>query len=207
MLRTGFDEEIELENLAGVHQLVRLGETGSTQSVAREIALAGGCENTLVLAASQTQGRGRMEKIWESGPGGVYMTLILRPSSGLEYLSGLSLMAGEAVSETLAKTYGFKTRIKPPNDVYAFHPAKKKWMKIAGMLTESASSAGSPDWVLLGIGVNLNNKVSLNCAVSVRELLGRETALADFLKAFFINFRARYSAWAYSSGSKTSRKV
>lgn len=208
MSRTVFSEEkIEPEDLAGIRQLVRLGETSSTQVVAREIALAGGSEHTLVLAASQTLGRGRMQREWQSGPGGIYMTLILRPCSGLEYLAGLSLMAGEAVGETLRELYGFKTRIKPPNDVYVHHPRKKKWLKIAGILTESASVAGSPDWVLLGIGVNLNNKVPLDCAVSAQELLGRKTALADFLKPFFVNFRARYSAWEYSSGAKTSRKT
>ncbi|HAH31211.1 MAG TPA: biotin--[acetyl-CoA-carboxylase] ligase [Elusimicrobia bacterium] len=202
---TVFNEDIKLEDLSGVRQLVRLEETGSTQSVARELAFEGNGEHTLVLAGRQTLGKGRMGSVWESGTGGIYMTLILKPSIGLKYLPDLSILGGEVVRATLSELYGFKTRIKLPNDVYALHPRKKKWLKIAGILTESASMAGTPEWVLLGIGVNLNNKVSLDTAVSVRELLGKETALAGFLKAFFINFWARYSSWEYSSRSKTSR--
>ena len=203
---TVFDEDIKLEDLSGVRQLVRLEETDSTQNVARELAHEGNGEHTLVLAGSQTLGKGRMGRVWESGPGGIYMTLILKPAIGLKYLPDLSILGGEVVSSTLRELYGFKTRIKPPNDVYAFHPRKKKWLKIAGILTESASVAKTPNWILLGIGVNLNNKVPLDSAVSACELLGKETAFADFLRAFFINFRARYSSWEYSSRSKTSRE-
>ncbi|MCX5786443.1 MAG: biotin--[acetyl-CoA-carboxylase] ligase [Elusimicrobia bacterium] len=206
MPHTVFDEDIKLEDLSGVRQLVRLEETGSTQSMARELAHEGNGEHTVVLAGSQTLGKGRMGRVWESGPGGIYMTLILKPAIGLKYLPDLSILGGEVVSSTLRDLYSFKTRIKPPNDVYAFHPRKKKWLKIAGILTESASVAKTPNWILLGIGVNLNNKVPLDSAVSARELLGRETALADFLKVFFVNFWARYSSWEYSSRAKTSRE-
>ncbi|HAF96401.1 MAG: biotin--[acetyl-CoA-carboxylase] ligase [Elusimicrobia bacterium GWC2_51_8] len=202
---TVFNEDIKLEDLSGVRQLVRLEEIDSTQSVARELALEGNSECTLVLAARQTCGKGRMGRVWQSQSGGVYMTLILKPAIGLKYLPDLSVLGGEVVSSTLRELYGFKTRIKLPNDVYVFHPRKKKWLKIAGILTESASVAKTPNWILLGIGLNLNNKVPLDCAVSARELLGSEMSPADFLKAFFVNFWARYSSWEYSSRAKTSR--
>jgi len=202
MTKTVFNEDIKVEDLSGVRQLVRLEETDSTQNVARGLALEGNGERTLVLAASQTQGKGRLDRVWESQPGGIYMTLILKPSIGLQYLPDLSVMGGEVVSSTLRELYGVKTRIKLPNDVYAFHPDKKKWLKIAGILTESASVAKTPSWILLGVGLNLNNKTALDCAVSVREITGAEASAADFLKAFFVNFWARYSPWEYSSKAK-----
>ena len=205
MPRIVFSEDIQVEDLSGVRQLVRLAETDSTQSVARELALEGNGERTLVLAARQTRGKGRMGRVWQSQSGGVYMTLILKPSIGLKYLTDLSVLGGEVLRSTLKELYGFKTRIKLPNDVYVFHPRKKKWLKIAGILTESASVAKTPSWILLGIGLNLNNKVPLGSAVSACELLGGETSLAGFLKAFFANFWARYSSWEYSSRAKTSR--
>ena len=205
MPRIVFSEEIQVEDLNGVRQLVRVEDVDSTQNMARQLALEGNGERTLVLAARQTHGKGRMGRVWESQPGGVYMTLILKPSSGLKYLPDLSVLAGEVVKSTLKELYGFKTRIKLPNDVYVFHPRKKKWLKIAGILTESASVAKTPSWILLGIGLNLNNKVPLDSAVSACELLGGKTPIAGFLKAFFVNFWARYSSWEYSSRAKTSR--
>jgi len=201
---TVFKEDIKLEDLSGVRQLVRLEETDSTQIVARELALQGNMEHTVVLAGRQTLGKGRIGRVWESEPGGVYMTLILKPSTRLRFLPELSLLCGGAVSSTLRELYGFKTRIKPPNDVYVFHPRKKKWFKISGILTESASMSSTPNWILLGIGVNINNRVLLDSAISVRELLGSETSLVKFLRLFFINFWVRYASWEYSSRAKTS---
>ena len=191
-----------LDTLPGISKIVCLDEVDSTQSVARELAQEGTAEKTLVLAETQTGGRGQLDRGWESGPGGLYMTLLLKPETGVKFLPELSVLSGEAVAETLSGLYGIKTRIKKPNDVYAWQPRRRKWLKISGILTESSSVSNELSWLLLGVGVNLNNTVKLDTAVSVKAIKGAEVSREEFLAALLNNFWARYSAWAYGSQAK-----
>ncbi len=194
--------DFNIDTLPGISKLVCLDETESTQAVARELALEGTAEKTLVLAETQTGGRGRLDREWESRRGGLYMTLLLKPETGLKFLPELSVLSGEAVAETLAGLYGLKTRVKKPNDVYAWQPRRRKWLKISGILTESSSASSGLSWLLLGVGVNLNNTVKLDTAVSVKAIKGAGVSREEFLAALLNNFWARYSAWAYGSQAK-----
>jgi len=196
--------ELDVDTLPGISKIVCLDEVESTQAVARELALEGTAEKTLVLAETQTSGKGRLGRDWESPSGGLYMTLLLKPETGLKFLSELSVLSGEAVAETITDLYGIKTRIKKPNDVYAFHPRRRKWLKISGILTESSSINRAPSWLLLGIGVNLNNTLKLETAVSVKAIKGTEVSREDFLRGFLKVFWLRYSAWEYASQAKGS---
>ncbi len=198
------EDRLVLETLPGIKKLVLLESATSTQEVARELALQGDMDGTLVLALTQSAGKGRMGREWESGRGGVYMTLILQPLIGLKFLGELSVLAGSVAALTLKQLYGLNTRMKLPNDIYALHPQKKKYLKIAGILTESASINKTPNWILLGIGVNLNNAVSLDTAVSASDILKKEVSREEFLQAFFENFWHMYSSWEYASQSKSS---
>jgi len=195
-------EDLDLNKLPGISKIVCLDETESTQTVARDLALAGTAGKTLVLAETQTGGRGQMDKTWESGKGGLYLTLLLKPEPQLKYLPELSVLSGEAVAEAITLLYGIKTRIKKPNDVYAWNPKRRKWLKISGILTESSSVSGAPTWVLLGAGVNLNNTVKLDTAVSVKAIKGAEVSREFFLAEFLKIFWQRYSAWEYGSQAK-----
>lgn len=196
--------ELNLDSLPGISKIVCLDETESTQAVARELALNGTAEKTLVLAETQTGGRGQPGRGWESGKGGLYMTLLLKPVTGLKFLPDLSVLSGEVVAETITALYGIKTRIKKPNDVYAWHPRRRKWLKISGILTESSSTNSETNWLLLGIGVNLNNAVKIETGVSVKAIKGAEVSRENFLSEFFKDFWLRYSAWAYGSQAKSS---
>lgn len=192
-------------NVPGAGKVLCLDEAVSTQEVARELALEGNNERTVVIAASQTGGKGRLGRRWESAPGGLYLTVILKPRISLRFLGNLSLMAGAVVSETLREDYGAVTRVKAPNDVYALHPRRKKFLKISGVLTESASINQNPDWVLLGMGINLNNEIpkELNEAVSLSSVLGRPVDRDEFLEKLFTRFWKAYAAWQYSSESNS----
>ncbi len=194
---------LELDTLPGISKIVCLDEAESTQAVARELALEGTAEKTLVLAETQTAGRGRLGREWESGRGGLYMTLLLKPETGLKFLPDLSVLSGEAVAEAITALYGIKTRIKKPNDVYAWHPRRRKWLKISGILTESSSVNRAPSWLLLGVGVNLNNTVKIETGVSVKAIKGAEVSREDFLAGFLKIFWLRYSAWEYGSQAKS----
>jgi BirA family biotin operon repressor/biotin-[acetyl-CoA-carboxylase] ligase len=195
---------LDLAALPGISKIVCLEETESTQAVARELALEGTAERTLVLAEVQTGGRGRLGREWESGPGGLYLTLLLNPATGLKFLPDLSVLSGEVVAETVTALYGIKTRIKKPNDVYAYHPRRRKWLKISGVLTESSSINQETNWLLLGVGVNLNNSLKLETAGSVKAITGAAVSREDFLREFLRAFWLRYSAWEYSSQARSS---
>jgi BirA family biotin operon repressor/biotin-[acetyl-CoA-carboxylase] ligase len=194
---------LSVDTLPGVSKIVCLEEVDSTQAVGRELALEGTAEKTLVIAETQTAGKGRLGREWESAKGGLYMTLLLKPETGVKFLPHLSVLSGEAVAETITELYGIKTRIKKPNDVYAWHPRRRKWLKISGILTESSSINKDASWLLLGVGINLNNMPALDTAASVKGIKGKEVSREEFLEAFFKIFWLEYSAWEYGSQAKS----
>lgn len=194
---------LDVDSLPGISKIVCLEEVDSTQAVGRELALEGTAEKTLVLAETQTAGKGQLDREWESGKGGLYMTLLLKPETGVQFLPHLSVLSGEAVAETITSLYGIKTRIKKPNDVYAWHPRRRKWLKISGILTESSSLGGAANWLLLGAGINLNNMPKLDTAVSVKAITGKEVSREEFLREFFRIFWLEYSAWEYGSQARS----
>lgn len=125
---------------------------GSTNDIARELAKEGAPEGSVVIADSQTKGRGRLGRTWHSPPGtGLYFSLILRPLLDPAELSKITLLAGIAVAESIEATSGLHTGIKWPNDVLL------SGKKVAGILTELYVDPGSP-CVILGIGINVHTR-------------------------------------------------
>jgi len=148
--------------LAGVEWPVSIG---STSDRLKTLARGGAPEWTVVLADIQTGGRGREGRTWVSPPGGLYLSVLLRPR--LDSVSLLPLAAGVAVAEA-AGELGVRTELKWPNDVLA------SGRKLAGILSEAASGPAGVEWVALGIGVN----VSLDAASLPPEIQGAVTSLA-----------------------------
>jgi BirA family transcriptional regulator, biotin operon repressor / biotin---[acetyl-CoA-carboxylase] ligase len=125
-----------------------LDEVVSTSSWAQELLDRGYPEGTAVVARAQTGGRGRMGRTWTSPPGGLYMTLILRPRIGPERLGWIALCGGIAAAEALAGLSGGAVQVKWPNDVLM------GGLKVGGLLGEARLEGASPS-VLLGVGLNL----------------------------------------------------
>lgn len=166
--------------LPGVTQLLRLEETDSTQAVARFLAEQGAPHGTLVWADRQTAGRGRLKRRWSSGPGGLYVSWVLRPDIPPSRLAALSVNAAEAAARAIAGHTGLKTAVKAPNDVYAEGPRGPR--KVCGILAEASGGSRRVDWVVLGIGVNANNALSgLPHAASLKRLTGRSWDLEALL--------------------------
>ncbi|MBI4056994.1 MAG: biotin--[acetyl-CoA-carboxylase] ligase [Elusimicrobia bacterium] len=181
--------------LPGVTQLIRLSETESTQKVARELALKNFSEGTLIWADAQTQGRGRLDRKWVSQKGGLYFTLILRPKISPRLLAGLSLETAHSIAQALKRNTHLETQVKPPNDVLARSHASQPYKKICGILPEASGSSQWTDWILLGVGVNVNNPISprLRHATSLSQLTGHsldgEEVLRAVLKGFWESYR------------------
>lgn len=125
-------------------------ELPSTNDTARELADAGAVHGEVVIAESQTAGRGRRGRSWSSPAGrNLYLSVILRPSLPPQRAPELTLVASVAACEACRKA-GVDTGIKWPNDLLV------GGRKVAGILTELSAEADAVHWVILGLGVNLN---------------------------------------------------
>ena len=131
-------------------------EIDSTNSYARRLAEQGAAEGEVVIAESQTQGRGRLGRHWVSPPHvNLYFSIILRPTLPPAQAPQITLMAAVALAETLEWFLPVPPVIKWPNDILV------DGKKLAGILTEMSCDAEGVDYVILGIGVNLNYPLDL----------------------------------------------
>ena len=187
--------------LQAVTKVIGLDCVQSTQTLAKELALAGEPEGTLVLADRQTAGRGRYERSFDSAEGGVYFTLILRPQKPAACNASLSVRVGKAVAQTLTTVFGLKTKIKMPNDVLVWEASSRRWKKICGILIETAAGESANQWVLVGVGVNINNRLPASLrgtAVTLKKLIGAETSKEIFLEELLKIFWQEYAYWLAS---------
>jgi BirA family biotin operon repressor/biotin-[acetyl-CoA-carboxylase] ligase len=127
-------------------------EVESTQNIARNLAAEGAPHGTVVIAETQSAGRGRMGRGWHSPPGvNLYTTIILRPKLAMSEVPRLSLVAGVAAAEAIEDVAPGIVQLKWPNDVWL------KGRKAGGIIAEAVTDrAQRLDAVLLGIGLNLN---------------------------------------------------
>lgn len=126
---------------------------GSTNDLAKQLARAGAVDGSLITAETQTGGRGRLGRVWASPRAtGIWMSLVLRPEIPPAELSKLTLTTAVGVARAIEAVTGLATGIKWPNDILA------GGKKICGILTEAAVGAAKTDFVVVGIGVNVNTE-------------------------------------------------
>ena len=142
-----------------------LGETDSTNVRAKAMALEGAPHGSLILAESQTAGRGRLGRSFISPPGsGIYMSLVLRPEADLARAMLITTAAAAAACRAIRRETGADVGIKWVNDLYI---GKKK---ISGILTEAMTDfeSGSLESVIVGIGINYR-QLSASYPEDIRE--------------------------------------
>lgn len=159
-------------------------ETGSTNTVLSRLAQSGASEGTTVIADKQTSGKGRLGRKWVSPPGmNLYMSVLFRPAIPAWESPLLTLLASIAITETIKKTGVRNTSIKWPNDVLI------EGKKAAGVLTEMEPRGDRVDYIVVGIGVNINMTreqikrelgEAAKFATSLRENLGVDIDRAKF---------------------------
>lgn len=172
-----------------VFRIERLEEAASTNDVVRERAALGALEGLVVQARCQTGGRGRHGRVWQSPPGNLYASILLRPQGSPAAAATLSLVSGLALAETLAAR-GQDVRLKWPNDVLANDA------KLAGILLEASSAGDRLDAVILGLGVNVRiaPQVTDRPAVSLRDL-GLDLAPEALLDGFLARLGPLLAGW------------
>jgi BirA family biotin operon repressor/biotin-[acetyl-CoA-carboxylase] ligase len=166
----------------------------STNDVVRSRAAAGAAEGLLVVADSQSAGRGRLGRAWHSPPGqNLYLSLLLRPALPARHATPLTLLAGASLARTLANA-GAAPRLRWPNDLLL--PAAGEFRKAAGILTEMATNGEAVRHIVLGVGLNVNGLQFppdlAQLATSLRAVCGRTFDRAQLLVDFLATFEATY---------------
>ncbi|MEW6660420.1 MAG: biotin--[acetyl-CoA-carboxylase] ligase [Thermodesulfobacteriota bacterium] len=125
----------------------------STNDLAKELGSQGAPEGTLVVAESQTRGRGRLGREWESPPGvGLYASLLLRPELPPTEMPQITLTTAVAVVRALRRATGVAPGIKWPNDLLV------EGKKVGGILTEMETESDRIRYLVVGLGLNVNNR-------------------------------------------------
>jgi BirA family biotin operon repressor/biotin-[acetyl-CoA-carboxylase] ligase len=164
---------------AGLTAPVRFDEvTRSTQTTALELAAGGAPEWTLVSAAHQTEGRGRLGRAWMDEPGRALMfSVILRPELPPELGGLLTLLAGSALARACGEIDARAAACRWPNDVLV------AGRKVGGILAESSIRGERFEHVVLGVGVNLGDPPADVPGAGAVDA-DPEGLLGAFLKAF-----------------------
>jgi BirA family biotin operon repressor/biotin-[acetyl-CoA-carboxylase] ligase len=138
--------------LFGRQDIYHFTVADSTNLRARALAEKGAPEGTVVVAESQTEGRGRRGRIWFSPPReGLYISLILRPAMPPQDAPKLTLMTAVAVAELLPDLISVPIQIKWPNDIMV------RGKKLAGILTQVSADMDIMDYAIIGFGINIGN--------------------------------------------------
>ncbi len=157
--------------------------TASTNAAAAELARAGTPEWTLVSAAHQTEGRGRLDRTWTDEPDrSLLFSFVLRPAIEPARAGLLSLLAGACMATAIRDTAGRHVACKWPNDILLHED------KVGGILLESAVADDRLRSVVVGVGVNLAAPPGVDGAGGIGERVGQRALLT----AFLVRFAAAY---------------
>ncbi|HEX7121381.1 MAG TPA: biotin--[acetyl-CoA-carboxylase] ligase [Gemmatimonadaceae bacterium] len=175
----------ELARQLGLPRVDVFEAVTSTMDLAHELAAAGSPAGTLVLADAQRSGRGRAGRRWTSEPGaGLWMTLVERPNDP-SALDVLSLRIGLGVARVLDRFATAPVGLKWPNDLYLLGG------KLGGILVESRWRNTRPDWVAIGVGINVRRPADVPQAAGLGERVSRLEVLGELIPAIRAAAQAR----------------
>ncbi|MFO1535569.1 MAG: biotin--[acetyl-CoA-carboxylase] ligase [Thermoplasmatota archaeon] len=161
--------------MSGAWTVERVGSVPSTMDIAKEKARAGAPDRWAVVAEEMTAGRGSHDRRWHAPPGGLYLSFVLRDLPD-PHLATLAL--GNAVADTL-EVAGAEPRLKWVNDVWV------DGRKVAGILVEAESTGSKLDFLVAGIGVNVNGPAARfptpldQQAATLEDILGCDSCIPD----------------------------
>jgi len=170
-------------------QLYYYHRLATTMETAKELARKGTAEGTVIIADTQTAGKGRLGRAWLSPEGSLAMSLILKPSLG--NLPQLVMIASLAVVRTIKKVAGLETQIKWPNDILI------KGKKVCGILIENEVKGDRVNFAIIGIGINVNfNPLAFpeisDIATSLAHELGAEVSKIELIGALLSELEQLY---------------
>lgn len=146
-----------------IHWLPR---TDSTNRTLADMMANGAAPGTIVIASSQTAGRGQWGRQWQSPPGGLYLSLALAPNLALNRSIYFTLASAWGVATSLINL-GIPARVKWPNDIVI------EGKKLGGVLAEARTTGSRVETLLVGLGLNCFNSVPPT-GVSLHQVINRE---------------------------------
>jgi BirA family transcriptional regulator, biotin operon repressor / biotin---[acetyl-CoA-carboxylase] ligase len=161
----------------------------STMDVAWQLGTKGAPEGTLVVAEQQTKGRGRLGRPWFSPKyKGIYLSLILRPRMLPAQAPLLTLVASVSICEAINRELTLEARIKWPNDIWLGQK------KLGGLLTELNAETDRINFVVIGMGLNVNNdkKSLVSSATSLSEHKKEQVSRVRLLQEILRRIEANY---------------
>lgn len=162
-------------------------EIDSTNTYAKRLGDEGADHGTLVVSDKQTAGKGRRGRAWESPSGSsIYMSILLRPEITPNQAPMLTLVMAQSVAQAIRKITGEEAMIKWPNDIVL----NKK--KICGMLTEMSTEIAWINYVVIGVGINVNtesfpeelNKKATSLYLESGRKIQRSQLIAEVMRQF-----------------------
>lgn len=176
-------------------EIYYFSELKSTNIIAKEKALHGAeriNEGTLIIAERQSAGKGRLGREWFSPSGGIWLSIILYPQLSPSYISRITLMTAVAVVKAIKVCTQIKSQIKWPNDILINEK------KVCGILTEMSAELDIINWVVVGIGINVNinhrefpENIQEN-TISLKETSRKEISRVKLAQTFLQEFEKYY---------------
>lgn len=175
-----------------VSKIFHYQEIDSTNNKAKQLAAEGAEHGSLIVAERQTAGRGRRGRTWISDEAdNIYMSVLLRPKFAPDKAPMLTLVMAYSVAKAIRNLTGMDIQIKWPNDLV--------WngRKLVGILTEMSVKEGKIEYVVVGVGVNVNTehfaKEVEDTAVSIRQATGKmwkkETLITAIMQQFLEDYK------------------
>lgn len=180
-------------------KIIYFERLNSTNETAWDLASKGEEEGAVIIAKIQEKGKGRLGRSWFSPEGGLWLSFILKPSLKISEVNKITLMAGVSIAESIREKYDLDARLKWVNDVLIHGK------KISGILAESSITGRKVNFVILGIGVNVNivhfptelRKIATSLAIE----LGKHVSITDFTLTLISRLEKNYLALKRRRGS------
>ena len=166
----------------------------STQDKAKRFAQKGLVEGVAIIAEIQTQGKGRLGRKWVSPKGGIWLSVILRPEITPMEVPKTTMIGSLAVAKAIAELTRLEVKLKWPNDVLV-RSNGVEFKKVCGVLTEAVSGIGRVNYVITGLGINVNNRIPpalRDVAISLKEATGRNLSRQKLLRKVLEEFDKYY---------------
>ncbi|MDD5093842.1 MAG: biotin--[acetyl-CoA-carboxylase] ligase [Dehalococcoidia bacterium] len=176
-------------------EIIYYTEVSSTQDVAKSMAIQRAGEGTIIIAERQTGGQGRLGRKWESLPGSIALSIILRPPIHPSEAPLFTIVAGVAVAQAIEKATHLSPQLKWPNDIIA------GGKKVGGILAEMSAEMDRVNYIVLGIGINVNTpRSSLPAdikaiATSLKEEGGKEISRVKLVQSILEELETLYEVF------------
>jgi BirA family biotin operon repressor/biotin-[acetyl-CoA-carboxylase] ligase len=161
----------------------------STNQYSRMLIKENIADGSIVVADTQTSGRGRINRKWSSPAGGLWFSVILYPNINSKKGMIITMAASISVADSINKLYGLNTEIKWPNDILI------NGKKVCGILTEIETKKDEITNLIVGVGINVNNRLDnelKNIATSLKIEIGHDLSITNLFRHILKNFDINY---------------